>query len=331
MANTYSQYGVREIADIVFKARSRKKIGNKIFEKGEPVMYFDSAKTSSLESTTNTVYAQGGKGNPRLVSWEGDKTVTFKFTDALISPQGFSILSGADLIEGSTVTRQRNADIYPTKGTDGGLYLVLPENAKMAAVREETDKFPEIKIHVMELDTDGNLTGKTIPVNKSGESADTKLTLKQNSEKTTYVLADAYKKSRKAPLLKEDMQYRVDYYVDVAGSEMSIDPGKFATNFLIEATTLFRRKTDGKDLEAQFVIPNGKVQSGFTFTMAATGDPSAFDFTVDAFPGYLPYDHTRKVMAALNIVDDEVALDSLSYTPVTTVGTADSAMSEAGE
>ena len=71
MANTYNQYGVREIADIVFKARSRKKIGSKIFEKGEPVMYFDSAKTSSLESTTNTVYAQGGKGNPRLISWEG--------------------------------------------------------------------------------------------------------------------------------------------------------------------------------------------------------------------------------------------------------------------
>ena len=202
-----------------------------------------------------------------------DKTVTFKFTDALISPQGFSILSGADLIEGSTITRQRNADIYPTKGTDQGLYLVLPEDAKMAAVREESDKFPEIKIHVMELDADGNLTGKTIPVNKSGEGADTKLTLKKNVAGTTYVLADAAK-ARKAPLLKENMQYRVDYYVDVAGSEMSIDPGKFATNFLIEATTLFRRKTDGKDLEAQFVIPNGKVQSGFTFTMAATGDPS---------------------------------------------------------
>ena len=56
----------------------------------------------------------------------------------------------------------------------------------------------------------------------------------------------------------------------------------------------------------------------------------AFDFTVDAFPGYLPYDHTRKVMAALNVVDDGVDLSSLSYTPVTTVATANSAM-EAGD
>lgn len=71
MANAYSQFGVREITDITFKALSRVKLGNKMFDKGEPVMYFDSAKTSSLESTTNTVYAQGGRGNPRLIAWEG--------------------------------------------------------------------------------------------------------------------------------------------------------------------------------------------------------------------------------------------------------------------
>lgn len=38
-----------------------------------------------------------------------------------------------------------------------------------------------------------------------------------------------------------------------------------------------------------------------------------FDFTVDAFPEYLPYDRTKKVMAALNIVEDDVQLTSLSY------------------
>lgn len=61
-------FGVREIVDITFKAKSDLQLGNTKFEKGEPVIYFDSATTSTLESTSATVYAQGGRGNPRLIA-----------------------------------------------------------------------------------------------------------------------------------------------------------------------------------------------------------------------------------------------------------------------
>lgn len=63
-------HGIREICDIVFKARTDMKIGSQSFKKGQPVLYIDSAKTSSLEGASTTVYAQGGKGNPRLVAWD---------------------------------------------------------------------------------------------------------------------------------------------------------------------------------------------------------------------------------------------------------------------
>ena len=92
------KFGVREICDVVLKAKSAQKIGNKIFYAGEPVIYFDTLKTSSLEGAATTVYAQGGRGNSRLVAWEGERTLTFTMEDALISPEGFMILSGAGLI-----------------------------------------------------------------------------------------------------------------------------------------------------------------------------------------------------------------------------------------
>ena len=91
--------GVREICDVVLKAKAAQKIGNKIFYKGEPVIYFDTLKTSSMEGAATTVYATGGRGNSRLIAWEGERTVTFTMEDALISPAGFMILSGAGLIE----------------------------------------------------------------------------------------------------------------------------------------------------------------------------------------------------------------------------------------
>lgn len=52
------QFGVREICDVVFRAKDEQKIGNRIFEKHEPVIYFDSAKTSTMESSSSTTYAQ---------------------------------------------------------------------------------------------------------------------------------------------------------------------------------------------------------------------------------------------------------------------------------
>jgi hypothetical protein len=73
-----------------------------MFYKNEPVIYFDSLKTSSMEGAATTVYAQGGRGNSRLIAWEGERTVTFVMEDALLSPASFMILSGAGLVEASS-------------------------------------------------------------------------------------------------------------------------------------------------------------------------------------------------------------------------------------
>ena len=110
------KYGIREICDVVLKAKANQKLGNKIFYKGEPVLYFDTLKTSTMEGAATTVYAQGGRGNSRLVAWEGERTVTFTMEDALISPIGFSILSGAGLVEAGT--DDVTVKVHTTETTD---------------------------------------------------------------------------------------------------------------------------------------------------------------------------------------------------------------------
>ena len=87
------KFGVREICNVTFKAKSEVKIGNTTFKQGQPVLYIDSAKTSTLEGAATTVYAQGGRGNTRLIAWEGEKTLTFTVEDALLSPLGLSVLT----------------------------------------------------------------------------------------------------------------------------------------------------------------------------------------------------------------------------------------------
>ena len=106
----------------------------------------------------------------------------------------------------------------------------------------------------------------------------------------------------------------VDYYTAKTGStvrQIEITPDKFGGNYYLEASTLFRN-TSGVDMPAEFIIPNCKIQSNFTFTMASSGDPSTFTFTMDAFPDYTRFDRTKKVLAAIQIIEEAegLALDA---------------------
>lgn len=39
----------------------------------QPCLYLETAQTASLEGAATTVYATGGKGNNRLIAWEGEE------------------------------------------------------------------------------------------------------------------------------------------------------------------------------------------------------------------------------------------------------------------
>ena len=282
-------FGVREICDVVFKAKTNQKIGNKIFYKGEPVIYFDSLKTSTLEGAATTVYAQGGRGNARLVAWEGERTLTFTMEDALISPLGFMILSGAGLVEG---TEEKKINVHVTE-------TVPLTEANKIVVEEEPSNAAGADIYVMVLE-DGEVASEPYIGTKGAKGEDGKWTIEVKK-------ADAGDGKTYDPGegIKAGSVVIVDYYTakGAGASQIEITPDKFGGNFYIEASTLFRTKA-GVDMPAEFIIPNGKIQSNFTFTMASSGDPSTFTFTVDAFPDYTRFDNTKRVMAAIQIIEE---------------------------
>lgn len=280
------KFGIREICDVVLRAKDDVKIGNQTFKADEPVIYFDSAKTSSVEGAATTVYATGGRGNSRLIAWEGEKTVTFTMEDALLSPLGFSILSGAGLIDASSA-----APVY--------VHTTLKTRATVGASNQ-------ISINLK------TAMGESL---KSGQDI---------AEKTAYafIMENGEIKSRLTPAAPstgtavfggvpaeyaEDSEVTVlvDFYVKASSGayEMDITPDKFGGYYYLEASTLFRRQDTGKDMAATFIIPKVKIQSNFTFSMASSGDPSTFTFTMDAFPDYTKFDKTKEVLFVLQIIE----------------------------
>lgn len=305
------KFGVRECANIVFRAKQPIRIGTATFQAGQPVLYIDTATTSSLEQSTTTVYAQGGRGNARLLAWEGEKTLTFSFTDALLSPIGFAILSGAGLFKrgdgkNSEKETAMDRDLVHFHMMSGATLRVSGTTAANTASIDLRDAIAEFgslasistddaPVYIMEMEDDGSLTGNIF----SG-------TITTGSTVATGILELADIKDAKGNLLTSDKAVMVDYYIDLPGEhvyEADITPDTFGGNYYVEADTLFRDQYTGKDLPANLTFPNVRLQSNFTMTFAGTGDPSTFDFTMDAFPGYTYFDRKKKVLAVLQVVD----------------------------
>lgn len=279
------KFGIREICDVVLRAKDDVKIGKQTFKADEPVIYFDSAKTSSVEGAATTVYATGGRGNSRLIAWEGEKTVTFTMEDALLSPLGFSILSGAGLIDASTAAPIYVHTTLKTRATVGAsdqisINLKTAMGDSLKTGQDIADK--EAYAFIME---NGEIKSRLTPATPASGSV-------------VFTVDESYNESDEVTVL-------VDFYVKASSGayEMDITPDKFGGFYYLEASTLFRRQDTGKDMAATFIIPKVKIQSNFTFSMASSGDPSTFTFTMDAFPDYTKFDKTKEVLFVLQIIE----------------------------
>ena len=283
------KFGVREICNVVFKANQDVKIGATNFKKGQPVLYIDTAKTSTVEGAATTVYAQGGRGNTKLLAWEGEKTLTFTVEDALLSPIGFSILSGAGLLKGASEAEKVYAHMTTVAYLEVGTQEIDLSGALLTG-----EVIAPTNIFVIKMESDGSITGETLALDTAAPATGQKVKLA-------------------APIAENGAcTVMVDYYVmknSANVSELQIDAERFAGYYYVEADTLFRTQGEGKDMPANLTFPKVKIQSNFTFNMASTGDPSTFTFTMDAFPGYTLFNPTKQVLCAIQILEDVTTTD----------------------
>lgn len=89
MASILDRYGIKEVADVTFYHL------NEAGAPEYPVLYLDTLKVSTIETTGEETYAQGGQGNARLIGWDFNKEITLSLQDALFSAKSLAIMFGA--------------------------------------------------------------------------------------------------------------------------------------------------------------------------------------------------------------------------------------------
>lgn len=93
MANIFDTYGVKEVADVWFTALA----ADGDIAVGDPVLYLNTLKVSTIETTADSTDATGGRGNAKLISWDFGKEITVTLEDALLTSESLRIMMGGAL------------------------------------------------------------------------------------------------------------------------------------------------------------------------------------------------------------------------------------------
>lgn len=244
-ANT--KFGAKEVMDVILYDMSTNK----------PVIFFDTLKTSSIEVTAEKVYARGGKGNAKLITWELNKEGKLTIEDALISPKSLELVSGVATTTGKQTVYMRQATEYDVSGSspvDKGELFPLTANSSGVINLAYKPKESATSILVYAADDDCGT-----PIAMAGA---------QLSDKTLTVAEAANKK------------VIVYYTFDSADTTETyvIDASHFSGTYKLVGNTVIRNRETGKDEAFQVVIPNLKWSSNLNLDFSAEGDPQPTSF-----------------------------------------------------
>ena len=280
--NIFDKFGIKEVANVYFEAlEDDMKAG---VYKGDIVLYLDTLKVSTIETTAENTAAQGGWGNPKLIQWDYGKEITVTLEDALISLESLRFMLGGAIKRSKSdqkVLVHRTEEVVVGTGNK----LPLPKDH----LTGETLHPKALEGHPIrfinyggnddstsaglrtQIDYDPNATG----ANANEMVAETTLFFKNpaavgNSELKQALVGDHIR-----------IFWVEEVITDDSAIEVTISPDTFPGTYKVVGDTFMRSEKTGKDEAFQFIISKAKVQSEVTITLEAEGDPSTFEMTLD--------------------------------------------------
>ena len=260
MASILDRYGIKEVADVTFYSI------NPDGTRGAPALYLDTLKVSTIEQTAETSDARGGKGNPKLISWDYGKEINVTIEDALFSSKSMAIMFG----NGSVVNKSAQ-NITKTAvvrvDTDGKLPATF-----VADVYDATAGSKRLKVRMDDVTPSADEiafanSGITLVslTSEAGVEIDKDLT------KQEWATARTEYKGQKV---------FVTYTVKATTKTITISGDSFPGTYYVVGDTYARSDVDGRDQFFQFIINKAKVTSENTITLEAEGDPSIFSMNL---------------------------------------------------
>lgn len=210
-------------------------------------------KTSGLENTAETIYSLGGRGNAKIVGFSGNRGGRVTLQDAVFTNEVIAMMTGNDIQTGAKSIFHR--EILKVENDKATLKYV-PDHAEQGLI--SVYKIHPDGTHDVEIEYD-----KILSANKYS----------LNGKELNFNVGEF-----------TDGTELVAYYrtaTDSTAKTITVSSDKFARTYKVVLDCLVRNVVDEKDYAAQIVINKAKMEDNWSITMAATGDPSAFDIPME--------------------------------------------------
>lgn len=280
MASILDRYGIKEVADVTFYEI------NADGTAGKPVLFLDTLKVSTIEQTAEQVDARGGKGNPKLITWDYGKEINVTIEDALFSPKSMAIMLGDGVVTQGTGSKIRKTAVIRMGNAANGKVKMINDyvtadiydaiegskRVKLYLGGESVAPAGEVKINGQLLFTDG--TSNAVLYDEDGTVLDSTFT--ESDLKDLYTLGWSVPENSNY----DGHKFMFTYWVQATTKTITVSGDTFPGTYYIQGDTYSRSDVTGKDQFFQFIIPKAKMSAENTITLEAEGDPATFSMNL---------------------------------------------------
>lgn len=241
-------FGTKELYEVVLRANTPMRFGDRNVEKGEIVLAFDKVNVAILNEQNRIISARGGWGNMPRVIWEDRSEVTFQLTQGVLSSLGFGILTSSKMLH-----KPQAENLYISKKE---IFDFIGSDGTMELEYKPTDQKP---VFCYEYER---------------ETIQRKVDCEVNENKIILKNADLSK------------SYLVDYYFEYGEEALMylIEKERFTGTFTLEGKFYTKDENDGINITNILTMPKVRVASEINLRLGERADPTISVFSVIAIP-----------------------------------------------
>lgn len=253
-------FGIKELYELVLKAKTPMQFGSRRLEAGEPVLYFENIEMSMLSERSSPIMARGGWANMPRVIWEDRSEVTFSLREGVMSSISMGILFSANMLEKQP---SQNLAIPIREGP-----YELDENNSFW-LNHMPISYPRKKTFIYEYERD--VGQKKV----YGEITETKRNIMGEDVPHIRVIDGDVTK-----------QYIIDYYYEYKDDALIylIQKERFKGLFTLEGKFYSKDENEGINYTNLIYMPSVRIVSDINLRLGERADPTSSVFNIIGLP-----------------------------------------------
>ena len=284
-------FGVKELYEVVLRAKVPMKFGDREIEEGEPVLYFENISISMLSEQNSPIMARGGWANLPRVIWEDRSEVVFTLSEGVMSSISMGVLLGSNVVN---ATKDRALNVSKREGP----FALVPYNDQDKQVNvlylmNEPVEYPEKKTFIFEYARDvaqKKVYGKV--VGDKDSIGRTRVAIFE--DKNCTINAD------------ENKKYIVDYYFKYNKEALlyTIQKERFNGLFTLEGKFYSKDENEGLNYSNLIYMPKVRVVSDISLRLGERADPTVSVFNIIGLPENTGSNKTGVILEITRLSED---------------------------